>query len=64
MHPCQKCKYYYETECSKSDTVFDVLMDGVRTISVKYKAPCCGYEAGGQMLDKEAPVCHNFEETK
>lgn len=61
MHKCKDCKYYYETLCSDSKTVFDPLMDAVRTLSVDIMKPCCGYTPGGVTLDPESPHCGSYE---
>jgi len=56
-HKCAKCKYYYETECNKSETYYDALMDAIRPHTVLFMGPCCGKSPGGICLDREAPMC-------
>lgn len=59
---CKKCKYYYETDCNKSTYAYNPLGDNMQTITVVYKGPCCGYTPGGVALDREQPICSNYEE--
>ena len=61
MHKCKDCKYYYETLCDESKAVYDALFDGVRTLTVEIKKPCCGYAPGGVILDPDSPHCSNYE---
>lgn len=65
MHVCKPCEYYYETLSSDSSApVYDALMNAVRSISVEFDRPCCGFSPGGIGLDPESPQCKDFEPKK
>jgi len=63
-HQCTGCRYFYETDCVKTETRYDALFDAVRIISVKVRDNCCGLTPGGLVLDKEQPRCSCFKETR
>ena len=64
-HACKSCKYYYEWKAKLYKEIYNPLIDKYvnEQYSVEYK-PCCGYTPTGVELDKERPICSNYEEKK
>jgi hypothetical protein len=61
-HACKNCVYFYETTSIESITVYNPLLDGLQTLSIKTKSPACGVSPGGILLDKESPICEKYKE--
>ena len=63
VHKCNKCKYFYMTEQTKTESRYNGISDMFHEITVdKRQKEACGFSAGGVFLDKEQPRCGEYKE--